>query len=156
MLHTIPRLAIASLAVAIAGCSPRITERKIVGAWSWTYIEGKGRIVYTADHKVKEGFEPEEDPGRPLRDDDFTYLRSGTWRLEGDILVTETDSSPWIAWYDKTFRDDLARGDDYSAKLAARRPKLDQKIERQKVVRIEAERMTFADGYFLERDHRVK
>ena len=81
-------------------------EKKIVGAWFWTYIEGRGRIVFMTDHKMKIGFEPEEDPGRPLRDDDFTYLRSGTWRLEGDVLVTETDNTPWIAWYDHTFPDD--------------------------------------------------
>ena len=35
-------------------------EQKIVGAWSWTYIEGKGRMVFTADHKLKEGFPPDE------------------------------------------------------------------------------------------------
>ncbi len=125
-------------------------EEKIVGAWSWTYIEGQGRIVFTADHKMKTGFEPEEDPGRPLRDDDFIYMQSGTWRLEGDILVTETDNSPWIAWYDKTWRD------DWDEKHAARRPKLEPKIERQQISYIDAEKMVFSDGYHLERDHRVK
>ena len=80
--------------------------KKIVGAWSWTYIEGRGRMVFTTDHKVKAGFPPEEDKGRPLRDEDFTYLQSGTWRLEGDILVTEMDNSPYITWYAQTFKDE--------------------------------------------------
>ena len=48
------------------------TEKKIVGAWSWTYLEGVGRMIFTADHRVKEGFPP-EDPDKPaIRDRDFT------------------------------------------------------------------------------------
>src|ERR1700738_4591191 len=91
-------------------------EQKVVGAWSWTYIEGQGRMVFTPDHQLKLGFPPDEEKGRPLRDDDFTYLRSGTWHLEGDVLVTETDSTPWIAWFDKTFSRDTSE----------KRPKLDR------------------------------
>ena len=125
-------------------------EQKIVGAWSWTYIEGQGRMVFTADHKVKEGFPPEESPGRPLRDDDFMYLQAGTWRLEGDVLVTELDNSPYIAWYDRTFKDE-------SEEMRQRsRPKLEKKVERQKIVKIDSEKMVFADGYSLDRDTRVK
>ena len=125
-------------------------EQKIVGAWSWTYISGKGRMVFTADHKVKEGFPPDEEQGRPLRDDDFTYLRSGTWRLEGDVLVTETDNTPWIAWHDKTFPDESTEDRD------RRRPKLEKEVERKRIVHVDTEKMVFDDGYFLDRDHRVK
>ena len=121
-------------------------EQKIVGAWSWTYIEGQGRMLFTADHNVKAGFPPEEDKGRPLGDDDFMYLQSGTWRLEGDVLVTETDNTPYIAWFDKTFPKDTSE----------KRPKLDREVKRQKITHIGEEKMVFSDGYFLQRDHRVK
>lgn len=151
MLRVILLLCCAFLLAALGGCDSRISESKVIGAWSWTDSKGQGRIVFTADHTMKTGFEPEENPGRPLRDDDFTYVRSGTWRLEGDILVTETDNSPWIAWYDKIWRD----GDHWNEK-AAGRPKLEPTAERKKILHIDAEKMVFADGYHLERDHRVK
>ena len=119
-------------------------EKKIVGAWSWTYIEGRGRMVFTADHKVKAGFPPEEDKGRPLRDEDFTYLQSGTWRLEGDILVTEMDNSPYIAWYDQTFK-------DKSEEMRRERPVLKKEVRRQKIVTIDDEKMLFDDRSRLDR-----
>jgi len=120
-------------------------EEKIVGAWSWTYIEGKGHMVFTADHKVKAGFPPEEAKSQPLRDDDFEYLRSGTWRLEGDVLVTDMDNAPYITWYDQTFRDKSEKTRQHE------RPKLDRKVERQAIVKIDGEKMVFADGYSLDR-----
>ena len=103
-------------------------------------------MVFTADHKVKAGFPPEENPGRPLQDEDFTYLQSGTWRLEGDVLVTEMDNSPHIALFDHLMRDasEGTRRRD--------RPKLEKKIERQKIVKIDSETVVFADGTSLERD----
>lgn len=103
-------------------------------------------MVFTADHKLKEGFPPDEENGRPLHDDDFTYLRSGTWHVEGDTLVRETDSTPYIAWFNKTF----PKG------TSEERPRLDKKVERHKIIRIDTEKVVFADGSFLERDHRVK
>jgi hypothetical protein len=121
-------------------------EQKIVGAWSWTYIEGQGRMVFTADHRLKEGFPPDEEKGRPLRDDDFDYLRSGTWHLEGDVLVTETDNTPYIEWFDKNFPPDTSE----------KRPKLDKEVKRQKITHIDEEKMLFSDGGTLKRDHRVR
>ena len=137
----------AAASVALIAChrlSPM--EHTIVGAWSWTYIEGKGRMVFTADHKLKEGFPPDEEKGRPLRDDDFDYLRSGTWLIEGDVLVTETDNTPYIAWFDRTFPKDTSEP----------RPKLEKEVHRQKIVHLDSERIAFSDGSFLERDRRVK
>src|SRR5437870_6793433 len=92
MLRIIALIGSAFVVFVFTGCESRPTEKKIVGAWSWTYIEGVGRMVFTADHKVKEGFPP-EDPNKPaIRDRGFTYLSSGTWHIEGDILVTEIDN----------------------------------------------------------------
>jgi hypothetical protein len=119
--------------------------KKIVGAWSWTYIEGRGRMVFTTDHKVKAGFPPEEDKGRPLRDEDFTYLQSGTWRLEGDILVTEMDNSPYITWYDQTFKDEPEE------MWRCEHPVLKKQVQRQKIVTIDDEKMLFDGGSRLDR-----
>src|SRR4051812_836862 len=135
MLRAFIPVAFASVIAGFTACGDsRPTERKIVGAWSWTYIEGKGRMVFTADRKVKEGFPPEEDPGRPLREEDFTYLDSGTWRLEGDVLVTETDNSPWIALSDRLSH-------DISEEVRPKRPKLERKTECQQIVKIDSEKM---------------
>src|SRR3978361_509599 len=71
-------------------------EKKIVGAWSWTYIEGVGRMVFTADHRVKSGFPPEVQDGRKLADYQFKWFDEGTWHVEGDILVMHTNNRPYI------------------------------------------------------------
>jgi hypothetical protein len=72
-------------------------EKKIVGAWSWTYLESVGRMIFTADHRVKEGFPRRDEEQPPRSDRDFAYGTFGTWRLEDDvlILVTDTDLRPW-------------------------------------------------------------
>ena len=133
--------------VALVACQPLSPlENKVIGAWSWTYISGKGRMVFTADHKVKAGFPPDEEMGRPLRDEDFTYLQAGTWRLENDVLVTELDNTPYIAWFDSTFPNGTSE----------ERPRLEREVKRDKIVHIDGEKMVFSDGYKLERDHRVK
>ena len=71
-------------------------ERKVIGAWSWTYIEGVGRIVFAADRTVKEGFPPNDKDGRKISDDEFEIVQAGTWRIEGDLLITEMDNKPLI------------------------------------------------------------
>jgi hypothetical protein len=98
------------------------TEKKIVGAWSWIYLEGIGRIVFAADHKVKEGF-PRDADRALFRDSDFTYGTFGTWRLEGDVLVmvTDTDPRPWAE-------------------------PIKDRVSRAKIVKIDQNRMTFEDG----------
>jgi hypothetical protein len=98
------------------------TERAVIGAWSWTYHSGTGRIVFTADHKVKEGF-PRDDKRMLIRDSDFAYGAFGTWRLEGDVLVMvmDLDLRPWA---------EPIKG----------------RVSRSKVVTIDQSRMTFEDG----------
>jgi hypothetical protein len=54
-------------------------------------------MIFTADHRVKEGFPRRDDERPPRSDRDFSYGTFGTWRLEDDvlILVTDTDLRPW-------------------------------------------------------------
>src|SRR5436853_7767365 len=68
-------------------------EQKIVGAWSWTYIEGHGRMEFHADHTLRVGFAREELYGyRHFWQSHFVFLDSGTWHLEHDVLVSETNN----------------------------------------------------------------
>ena len=138
--------AVAALAVAgyhvrqrmlFARLSP--AEKRIVGAWSWTYIEGVGRMIFSVDHRVKEGFPP-DDPEKPaVHDRDFTYLLSGTWRIEGDILVTDITNQPLIDGWRGTLD----------------KPDLDRKVQRQKIVSIDDNKIVFEGNHSpLERVHR--
>src|SRR5712691_9430534 len=79
-------------------CHPNLssTERKVVGDWSWTFIEGVGRITFTSDRKVTEGFPPDDKDGRTIGTEEFDIVRAGSWRLEGDVLITEMNNTPLI------------------------------------------------------------
>lgn len=115
-------------------------ERKAIGAWSWTYIEGVGRIILAADHTIKEGFPPEDKDGRKIRDDEFEIVQAGTWRVDGDVLVTEMDNKP--------LRDMIQR-------LApSERPPFKKETKRQRIVSIDEKKMIFDDGSSLDRIHR--
>ncbi len=112
-----------------------VTEREIVCEWSWTYISGVGRMVFSADRRVKEGFPP-DDPDEPaVRDRDFTYLLSGTWRVEGDILVTDIDNGlllkSWSGTLDK--------------------PEFYRKLRRDRIVRLDDDQIVFEEGSPLKR-----
>lgn len=113
------------------------TELKIVGAWSWTYIEGVGRIIFTVDHKVRAGFPPDDKDGRRIGDDEFDIVQAGTWRLEGEILITEMDNSPLI---------NILEHLDPS-----NRPALEKKVERRKIVKIDGNKIVFDNGSSYDR-----
>ena len=104
------------------------------------YIEGVGRMIFTADHKVKERFPPEDKDGTYLSDDEFTYLMAGTWRLEGDVLVTEMDNQPSRDLYDKISQDEP---EEYRQR---HRPALKKEIQRDKIVKINSKQMIFEKG----------
>ena len=70
------------------------TEQRIVGAWSWTYMEGVGRIIFTSDHKIRIGFPPNLKDGRTIADDEFDIVQTGVWRVDGEALVTEINNTP--------------------------------------------------------------
>jgi hypothetical protein len=113
------------------------TEQKIVGAWSWTYIEGVGRIIFTADHKVREGFPPDEKDGRKIGNDEFDIVRAGTWRLEGDVLITKMDNRPLIRIIERLDPSNI--------------PALEKKVERRKIVKIDGNKIVFDNGHSLDR-----
>src|ERR1700730_11365376 len=119
-------------------------EAKIVGSWQRTYSEGDGsrskvgRIIVTIDHKVKEGFPPEGEDGRHLSDDQFIFPYSGTWRLEGDVLLTTLDNQPELDMYDRHIR-------------AGTKPPLKKDFERNRIVKIDGEKSVFDDGRWLDR-----
>ena len=125
------------------------TEKKIVGAWSWTYLEGVGRMVFTADHRVKEGFPP-DDPNRPaIRDNDFTYSLSGTWRVEGDALVREIDNHLLLEMFSHRTLLQKVFSPPNSYK-----PEFEKKIRRDRIVRLDDKKMLFEDGHSLDRVRR--
>jgi hypothetical protein len=125
-------LALTALADAL---SP--LEHKIVGSWSWQYIEGFGRIVFTSDHKVTEGFPPDDKDGRTISDKEFEIFRSGTWRLEGRVLVTEMDNRPFLAIMKRL--------------NPSEHPRFERKIDRLKIVTIDSTKMVFDNGNSLDR-----
>src|SRR5437588_10800041 len=123
------------------------TEKKIAGAWSWTYLEGVGRMVFTADHRVKEGF-PLDDRNRPaMLASDFTYLLSGTWRVEGDVLVTEIDNHLFLGRFSR--RPLLHKV--LFLPPSSYKPEFEKKTKRDKIVRLDEEKMMFEDGHWLDR-----
>ena len=115
-------------------------EQKVVGAWSWTYIEGVGRMIFSADHTIRVGFPPDDKDGRKIEDNEFEIVQAGTWRLESDILVTETDNKPL-----RNILEHLSTSEV---------PALEKKTERKKIIRVDDKIMKFDDGSSLDRVHR--
>lgn len=112
----------------------------MVGAWSWTYIEGVGRIIFSADHTVKKGFPPDDKDGRKIGDGEFEIVQAGTWRLERDVLVTEMDNRPLREMIQRLAPTEL--------------PPLKKEMKRQRIATIDNNKMVFDDGSYLERVHR--
>jgi hypothetical protein len=115
-------------------------ERQIIGAWSWSYIEGVGRIIFDVDHKVRKGFPPDDKDGRKIGDKEFDILWAGTWRIEEDVLITEMDNTPLIK---------IMKHLDPS-----KCPEFERKVERRKIIKIEANKMICDNGFSLERVRR--
>jgi hypothetical protein len=115
-------------------------ERQVVGAWSWTYIEGVGRMIFSADHTVKEGFPPDDKDGRKISDSEFEIVQAGTWRLERDVLVTEMDNRPLREMIQRLAPSEL--------------PPLKRETKRRRIVTIDDKKMVFDDGSYLERVNR--
>jgi len=113
------------------------TEQKIVGAWSWTYIEGVGRIIFTSDHKVRIGFPPTLKDGRKIGDHEFDIVQRGVWRVDGDALVTEIDNTPLIKIIERLDPRNI--------------PALEKKVERRRIAKIDGNKTVFDNGYSFDR-----
>ena len=116
------------------------TEQRIVGAWSWTYIEGVGRIIFTSDHKLRIGFPPALKDGRKIGDHEFDIVQSGVWRLDGDALVTEIDNTPLIRIIEQLDPSNI--------------PALEKTVERRRIVKIDSKEIVFDDGSSFQRVNR--
>lgn len=125
----------------VAGCQQRSSlEREVIGAWSWTYIEGVGRLILAADHTAKMGFPPDDKDVSKISDEEFEIVEAGTWRIEGDVLITDMDNKPLI---DLLHRLDVSEA-----------PPLRKETTRQRIVSIDDKKMVFDDGSTLDRVHR--
>jgi hypothetical protein len=69
------------LVTACSRLSPN--EEKVVGTWEYTGIDATGRVVLRRDHTVVDMF---------FIEGAWEPVASGTWRLEGNELVTEENS----------------------------------------------------------------
>ncbi|MEY2506474.1 MAG: hypothetical protein QOH01_803 [Verrucomicrobiota bacterium] len=137
-----------SAVVAFAACRIRDallfsrlseTEKKVVGAWSWTYLEGVGRMIFTADHRVKAGFPPPDSTRPAVRDRDFEYLLSGTWRVEGDILTTEIDNHLLLEMLSHRTLLQIV----FFLPRNSFKPEFEKKIHREKIVSIDGNKIVF-------------
>jgi hypothetical protein len=115
-------------------------EHKIVGAWSWTYIEGVGRMMFASDHTLRMGFPPDEKDGRKISDSEFEILKAGTWRVEGDVLITETDNKPLIELLQRIAPSEV--------------PAFKKETQRLRIVSIDDNKIVFDNRSVLERVHR--
>ena len=139
VLRAAPKLIIICLPLLLISSQQPLSpmEEKVVGSWSWRYIEGFGRIVFSVDRTVREGFPPDDKDGRRISDDEFEIFWSGTWRVEREVLITEMDNRPFLK---------LMKHLDSS-----HAPGLECKIKRQKIVKIDGNKMVFDDGSSLDR-----
>jgi hypothetical protein len=100
-------------------------EQRIVGAWSWPYLEGWGRIDFRADHTLAETFPP-----------DPMIVESGSWHVADNVLVQELDNHLMVEWW---------RGGE------SERPRLQKRIVRHRITKIDDTKMWFDDGSWLTR-----
>src|SRR3954464_10815824 len=86
--------------LAIVACGHASNDTKLVGTWQYTTMDAVGRMTFTADHKVVGSFPKDATVDARLPDAQFVVVTAGTWRLEGQELVTEMDDKPLVdQWY---------------------------------------------------------
>ena len=112
-------------------------ERNIVGSWSWEYIEGHGRMIFSESHKVRVGYPPDGKDEHTIKDEDFEIFWAGTWRIEGDVLVTAMDNEPARRIMQELDPNDV--------------PPFERKNERRKIVRLDRDVLKLGDGTTLDR-----
>jgi hypothetical protein len=94
-------------------------------------------MIFDVNRRVRVGFPPDDKDGRTIADSQFQIVRAGTWRVEGDVLIMETNNKPLL---------DLIKKLD-----PANPPPFEAKTERHKIVKIDGNKLVFEDGGSLSR-----
>ena len=84
------RIVLAMVAVSTSSCqrlSPE--EQRVVGTWEFSGIDFTNRVVYRNDHSAEELYPRETGLLAKIRP--WATLSRGTWRLEGDTIVSERE-----------------------------------------------------------------
>ena len=100
-------------------------------------MKGSGEWFLQLTAKSKKVFRRTTETGGRISDEELNIFWSGTWRLEGQVLVTEMDNRPFIKLMKR-----LNPGE---------RVALKHRFERRKLVKIDSDKMVFNDGYSLDR-----
>jgi hypothetical protein len=77
--------AVAAISVSCQRLSP--AEEKVVGTWEFSGIDFTNRVIYHRNHKSEVLFPREE--GLLAKLSPWVAASRGTWRLEGDTIVTD-------------------------------------------------------------------
>ena len=78
-------LALAAFSVSCQRLSPE--EERVVGTWEFTGLDFTNRVVFRRDHSTEELYAREG--GLIAKISPWAALSRGTWRLEGDTIVTD-------------------------------------------------------------------
>src|ERR1041385_3006028 len=117
-------LSVVTLAVAATACH-RLTpmEKKLVGAWKFTGLDATGLVVFRSDHTVVDLMREKDPFGWDPRGR-WVPVSWGTWRLEGNDVITEEKVLPLpnYSFANRSYRmpvkelrdDTLVRGDGRS------------------------------------------
>jgi hypothetical protein len=79
-------LFLAGLTISVVACqrlSPN--ERKVVGTWELRLMDATGFKIFNADHSYASVADASNDPRVPR----LLLTCAGTWRIEGDDLITD-------------------------------------------------------------------
>jgi hypothetical protein len=78
-------LVIAALSVSCQRLSPE--EEKVVGTWEFTGLDFTNRVAFHRNHRSEELYI--RDGGLLAKISPWAVMSRGTWRLEGDTIVTD-------------------------------------------------------------------
>ncbi|SRR6266508_5230215 len=78
-------IAIAAISVSCQRLSPE--EEKVVGTWEFSGIDFTNRVVFHRNHKSE--VLHARDDGLLAKMSPWAAMSRGTWRLEGDTIVTD-------------------------------------------------------------------
>src|SRR5713101_4501602 len=80
-----------SALLVLGACQRSADEAKVIGTWQCNPRNGKvWRYAFSSDHKAVLSLPHDESVDANLRDAQFDPVFSGTWRLDGTILFTQS------------------------------------------------------------------